>query len=419
MPRQSLRFALGFAALLLWSATVWAGSQGRISGVVLDADGQAVADATVTITGLDRDTEDTYTTNKKGKFRAVVVDASLKHTIRIEAEGFQTLEKPLDIGIGSNNLRYTLQAGSGGDAGTPTLQGGRGGPSKEVAAIFNAGAEAANVGDLTTARMKFEEALALDPELTVAHSALAGIYFEGGEHDKALAAVEKGLSESPDSSRLLTIAYESNLALGNDDRASEILEQLKATGGGRDVSISVFNQGAEAAQVGDLTTAIAKFSLALELNPELVNAFGGLAMSHLANHDYQEAADWAEKWLEAQPGMVKAMQVKYDAYRLLGDEEKTQMAFDDFAAANPVMFAKNLHDQANAAFNANQIDQAIQIAESILSFKPDHPRAHYIMGLCMVNKGNMAEAKQHLQEFATLAPDDPDAAGAAEMAKSL
>lgn len=412
----SFRVAISLTLLVLVAVAGWAASQGRIAGTVKDEDGQPLAGVTVTIRGLERDIVDTYTTNKKGKFTAVVVDASLSHAISLELEGYQsTVDKPLDIGIGNNPLSFVMAKG----ASTPTGAKYSGGPSPEAAAIFNAGADAARAGDLVTAQAKFEEVLTIDPDLVQAHSALAGLYLEGEQYQKAAAAADKALVESPDDSRLLNLAYEAYKGLGDEAHAAELLAHIKEVGGGGDAAIVIFNEGAEAAQTGDLVTAIAKFEEALEINPELDAAYGGLAMTHLGNGDYQEAADYSEKWLERQPGIVRGLQARYDAYRMLGDEAKTQMAFDAFAAASPAMLTKALQDQAMEAFNMNQIDAAKGLAEKILTVNPDHPRGHYILGLCLVNKGDSAGAKTHLEKFATLAPSDPDAAGAVEMAKSL
>ncbi|MBZ0113364.1 MAG: tetratricopeptide repeat protein [Thermoanaerobaculia bacterium] len=416
MSPRAFRVAISFALLMFLAVSGWAASQGRIAGTVKDQDGKPLEGVTVTVRGLERDTLDTYTTNKKGKFTAIVVDASLSHAISLELEGYESLvDKPLDIGIGNNPLGFVMAKG----ASTPTGAKYTGGPSPEAAAVFNAGADAARAGDLVTAQAKFEEVLTIDPDLVQAHSALAGIYLEGEEYQKAANAADKALLGSPDDSRLLNLAYEAYKGLGNEAHAAELLARIKELGAGGDAAIVIFNEGAGAAQAGDLATAIAKFEEALEINPELDAAYGGLAMTHLGNGDYQEAADYSEKWLERQPGIVRGLQARYDAYRLLGDEAKTQMAFDEFAAASPAMLTKALQDQANEAFNMNQIDTAKGLAEKILSVNPEHPRGHYILGLCLVNKGDSAGAKMHLEKFAALAPTDPDAAGAAEMAKSL
>jgi Tfp pilus assembly protein PilF len=42
-----------------------------------------------------------------------------------------------------------------------------------------------------------------------------------------------------------------------------------------------------------------------------------------------------------------------------------------------------------------------------------------MLGLCYVNSGDNAKAKEHFSRFLELAPDDPDAGTAAEMVQYL
>jgi tetratricopeptide (TPR) repeat protein len=55
--------------------------------------------------------------------------------------------------------------------------------------------------------------------------------------------------------------------------------------------------------------------------------------------------------------------------------------------------------------------------ERVAHADPNHPRAHYMLGLCYVNSGDLPRAKEHLQTFIRLAPKDKEAATAEEMIK--
>jgi cytochrome c-type biogenesis protein CcmH/NrfG len=51
---------------------------------------------------------------------------------------------------------------------------------------------------------------------------------------------------------------------------------------------------------------------------------------------------------------------------------------------------------------------------------PGSARAHYMLGLCYVNAGDMPRAKEHLEAFLKLAPpNDPDAETARQMLEEL
>ena len=51
----------------------------------------------------------------------------------------------------------------------------------------------------------------------------------------------------------------------------------------------------------------------------------------------------------------------------------------------------------------------------MLEVNPDHPKAHYYLGLIAVNTGDKEGALKHLGRFVELAPEDPDVATAKDL----
>ena len=89
------------------------------------------------------------------------------------------------------------------------------------------------------------------------------------------------------------------------------------------------------------------------------------------------AAAEAEEALAIDPTDVRAMQLRFDAYRLAGNDVKAE--------------------------------EAAQALEKVLEVEPDHARAHYLLGVALFNTGQTGPASEHLRRFIELAPDDPDA----------
>jgi Flp pilus assembly protein TadD len=107
--------------------------------------------------------------------------------------------------------------------------------------------------------------------------------------------------------------------------------------------------------------------------------------------------------------------VRYEAYRRLGQEDKALEVFEELAATDPEGLAEALYEQGRNAFQAGDTAQAVQALEQAVQANPDHARAHYMLGLAYANSDQKAKAKEHLQKFVELAPDDPEASAAKEM----
>jgi Flp pilus assembly protein TadD len=70
-------------------------------------------------------------------------------------------------------------------------------------------------------------------------------------------------------------------------------------------------------------------------------------------------------------------------------------------------------------YNGNRIPEAAKVLEGVLQTDPKNARAHYMLGLCYTNTGDLARAKEHLETFLQLAPNDPEAQSARQMLAEL
>jgi hypothetical protein len=51
----------------------------------------------------------------------------------------------------------------------------------------------------------------------------------------------------------------------------------------------------------------------------------------------------------------------------------------------------------------------------VVEAKPDHAKAHFLLGMCDVNLNKIPEMKKHLTEYLKLEPKGSDASTAKEM----
>lgn len=420
---------VSFAILMLVAGAmgvaepVYAQAAGRVVADVVDSEGNPIRGAQVTVTTQSlEDFEDTYKTNKKGRFTAVVIDATRVYDIRVEAPGYrphETQVKPTPGDI----VRQSITLYKPGEKGAPQGEGAgmeqtspRGLTDAQKA--YNAGVEAIQADDQDVALGHFEEASELDPELTEAHQARASIYLETGEYQKAADAAEQILALKPEDIRAMEIAYDAYENLGQEDKAEQYLRQLTETGGGN-LAPRFFNSGVAALNMGDRETARQKFEEAVQEDPTLAPAWAALSVVRLQLEDFEGALEAAQKTLELDPDNDRAERMRYQALRFLGQDEEAQAAFNALSSADQAEALKLQYNEATEFFNAGDTQKAMVLLGDILAANPDHAKAHYMMGLSYVNLGENAKAKEHLQRFVELAPDDPDATTAQEMINYL
>lgn len=384
---------------------------GRVTVVVRDEAGKPLqgVDVTVTcdeITSYRHETQ----TNKKGKAVVSFTDATKTYDFHFEYENFQPVDLPIKPEIRGNITReVTLAEGQvvATDSGAVTYTAAE--------RVFNEGVVALKGGDLESAKVKFLEAIEKDDELAAAHSALAGVHLEQKDYQAALAAIDSYRKLEPDNPNGWFMLYDAHSALGNQDEADAALKALKASDRSGDTVALIYNAGVAALRVGNSVTAKARFLEALELNPDLEAAVGALALIYHREEDYQKAAEYAEKHLEMVPGDQHSLRIRWDAYEQLGDAEKSKAAFKALAEADPKVLAAEFYNQGVQAFESGDNAAAIKQFERVIEVDPEYARAHYQLGICHVGTGNTDAAKQHLQKFIDLAPDDPEAANAKDM----
>ena len=188
---------------------------------------------------------------------------------------------------------------------------------------------------------------------------------------------------------------------------------------GSDKAVLAYNEGVETLKAGNLAGAAAKFQEAATLNPSLAEAHGVLADVSLELGRNAEALAAANRFLELKPGDAKGLQARYDALKALGDKEQARTALEALATADRTQeTALRLYNEGAEATRANDLDGAAVWFRRALEIDPRNPqfaKGHYVVGLTYAKAGDNAKAKEHLEAFLQMAPNDPDAGSAKEM----
>ena len=209
--------------------------------------------------------------------------------------------------------------------------------------------------------------------------------------------------------------YDAHTALGNHEEADAALKALKEADKGGDTVALIYNAGVAAVKVGNYVTAKARFLEALELDSTLKEAVSALAVIFHREENHQKAVEYAEKHLAVEPGHPRSLRIRWDGYRGLGDEAEAAAAFKELAAADPKVLAVELYNKGNDLFESGDTAGAIAEFERVIEIDPENALAHYRLGVCHVGKGDADQAREHLQKFIDMAPENPEVATAKDM----
>jgi tetratricopeptide (TPR) repeat protein len=423
MKKAILALSAASLACLVIVSPGLAATEGRLAGTVQDPQGNPLEGVQVTVQGVGFDFESVRSSNKKGRFTLLVLDATKDYLIRLEKEGFLPIEEPFDPILGDTlRMTWTMSPGRGGDLGgggragvAPTAVAGKG----QAARLYGEGVEALQAGELAKARETFQRVVELEPELAEAHTALAMVYVQEEAYNEAILEADRVLEMRPGDVLALKIQYEAYHSLGDRDKSEEILESLIAAEPDPELARLVFNSGVARIQEGDLEGGADRFEQARQLDPDLLPAYSALARVYFDLKRYDESVGMAKTYLEQDGTNAEVLGVLFLTYEQQGKTAEADETFEALKAANPGHMVGVLEELGVAYFNSGSVDKARTLLERVLDAQPDHPGAHYYLALCYLNTGDTAKAKELLTRFVDLAPDHPEAQVAREMLSTL
>jgi tetratricopeptide (TPR) repeat protein len=211
--------------LLMLSTFAHAGTQAQVKGSVTDLAGQPIVGAAIVVTTPQVTTyKKEITTNKKGEFQFLILDATRTYNMRIEAQGFQGQERTFKVGVGSTDNFFDFKLASLSEAAAAA---GRKQLEQPGYKELEEGKKLLRAGDAAGARGKFEAAVAAKPDLFEARVYLANAVYEAGDVEGALAAARDCLAEDPESIECLAIAANASGEIGDEAARIEYMARYR------------------------------------------------------------------------------------------------------------------------------------------------------------------------------------------------
>ena len=226
--------------------------------------------------------------------------------------------------------------------------------------------------DFDAAKDFFTQAVALDPKNEAAHLRLESVYRSENDREKALAAVEAGLVQLPESPALLTEQADLCLELSNFKKAEEVIAQLE--------------KAAPDLAAGPVSYLRGKRALMA--------------------HQTRQAIAFLEQAKEKQPTpQVRLLLGR--AYLMADELGAAQSELDSLIADQPTNYGA-WRTSAGVQFRLRDFEKAGRSAKVVLETAPDDIEMRLLLAQTLVARQRLAEALKEAQAAAERSKDDPN-----------
>ena len=304
MPRIQLTTC--FALILFVGLLASAGAQlpGTMFGLIYDYETEEpLVDVTITITNPEApDFKQIEKTNKRGRYRLLLANATVSYAFELKKPGYQTVTlNGVKIPARQETRRnFRLRTEASAAAAPVDLDAPSGGGGGGPEGTYNKGVAALNGGDLEMAAELFESAIEMRDELGVAHAALARVYRQQEEYERAIESALRAIELDTGTASMNQVLYDAYSALGETDKADAALTELQSADP-VNASKNLFNEAADAYNSGDMVNAKSKLQKLVEIQPDHAKGHYMLGLVLASESDNAGAKAMFERFLELAP----------------------------------------------------------------------------------------------------------------------
>jgi tetratricopeptide (TPR) repeat protein len=292
----------------LVTAPAWAQSSGMVRGKVVDAQGQPVEGAVVTIEFAESNRRMEAKTNRRGEYVQIGLGSGT-YKITVQKDKFQGQQTEVRVSVGqAADANFTLQPA--GPVGPD--------PQKlaEIRKMFEEGVALAKGGNHDASIAKFNETIAILPNCSDCYYNIGLAHVAKKEYEPAEAAFKKAIELRPDHAAAyngLATVYNATKRAAEAEAASakavEIAGSAAAAGGGGNVD-ALYNQGVIFRNAGKIAEAKKQFEEVVKLDPKHADAHYQIGMAFLNEGKMAEAVAAFETSVSLAPDGPNAAQAK-------------------------------------------------------------------------------------------------------------
>ncbi len=302
---------------------------GRVSGTVVDEEGNPLQGVTIRIEGLDIRRNYKLKTNKDGKFLHAGVVLQGRYRVVAEKEGYRSdyVEgvKPGFSGE-EGKVDFTLKKGTAGVLAFEVSDEERAEIEKQneeaekarqqfalVKAEFDAGLAAYEKGDFELAREKFQSAAEKDASQSAVWANLANTQAKLGQNNEAIASYQRAISLDTQNASLYQNLANAYAALGDTDNAKANYEKAATLGAADDpttAAVTYYNMGVTYINEGNNKEAAEALLKSLEYDESYAESHYQLGLTMLGLNDLAGALQHLKRYVELAPAGANAETAK-------------------------------------------------------------------------------------------------------------
>ncbi len=244
-------------------------------------------------------------------------------------------------------------------------------------------------------------ALTLDSSNIDYHHLLADVYMDYFKSRLALSTMERAAALYPDRIPTLLKLSEFQLILKQYEQSlktiNHILEKDPQNADG------YFMLGMVLKETGDTVRAINGFQTAVEIEPEMVDAWINLGQLH-ARIKGKLAGRFFDNAIKVAPDNPQALHAKADYLADQGDFSGAIALFKKINISDP-QYEEGYFNAGLLYMEMDSVDQAYQLFDLTLRVDPLHIRAYFFRGYAAELQGRPDQARTDYQQALRLAPE--------------
>jgi tetratricopeptide (TPR) repeat protein len=165
-----------------------------------------------------------------------------------------------------------------------------------------------------------------------------------------------------------------------------------------------FEAGNELQEQGQPREAIEEYNKAIELDPEMADAYNNRGRAYIVRGMYESAIEDLDEAIRLDPEMAIAYNNRGLAYVGLGEYERAIEDYDEAIRLDPD-YASAYNNRGAAYFRLGEFERAIEDCTEAIRIDPDHIPAHAWRAMAYTILFMDAEAEQDIERAVELGAD--------------